>query len=81
MISITKQTEDLTMKKVTKTEYAVEINNDKGFVKQIDVFASYEEAEEFVDNYKEPLNENEYLNIIFIDYDENGDEINFGTVC
>lgn len=63
------------------TEYAVEVNNDKGFVKQIDVFTTYEEAEAFADNYKEPLDDGEYLNIIFIDYDENGNEVEFGTVC
>lgn len=66
---------------VAYTEYAVEVNNDKGFVRQIDVFSTYEEAEEFADNYKEPLNDGEYLNIIFIDYNENDDEIGFGTVC
>lgn len=66
---------------VAYTEYAVEINNDKGFVRQIDVFNTYEEAEEFADNYKEPLNDEEYLNIIFIDYNKSGDEIDFGTVC
>lgn len=68
-------------KAVFSTEYAVEVNNDKGFVRQIDVFNTYEEAEEFADNYKEPLNDGEYLNIIFIDYDENDNEIDFGTVC
>lgn len=68
-------------KRCNYTEYAVEINNDKGFVRQIDVFTSYEKAEEFANNYKEPLNEEEYINIIFIDYDENDNEIGFGTVC
>ncbi len=63
------------------TEYAVEVNNEKGFVRQIDVFNTYEEAEEFAHNYNEPLLEDEYLNIIFIDYDEYGNEIDFGTVC
>ena len=66
---------------VAYTEYAVEINNNKGFVRQIDVFSIYEEAEYFVENYKEPLNDGEYLSIIFIDYDENDNEIDFGTVC
>lgn len=68
-------------KAIFSTEYAVEVNNDKGFVRQIDVFNTYEEAEEFTDNYKEPLNDEEYLNIIYIDYDCYGDEIGFGTVC
>ena len=67
--------------KLVHTEYAVEMNNDKGFVKQIDVFDTYEKAKEFAKNYKEPLQDDEYLNIIFIDYDENDDEIGFGTVC
>ena len=68
-------------KEVEYTEYAVEVNNEKGFVRQIEVFASYEQAENFADSYKEPLDDDEYLNIIFIDYDKNGDEIRFGTVC
>lgn len=63
------------------TEYAVEVNNEKGFVRQIDIFKSYEQAENFANNYKEPLNNDEYLNIIFIDYDRNDNEIGFGTVC
>ena len=65
---------------MNKTEYAVELNNEKGFVRQIDVFDTYEQAVEFQENYDEPLNNGEYLNIIFIDYDENGDEIGFGSV-
>lgn len=68
-------------KECAYTEYAVEVNNDKGFVRQIDVFSSYEEAEVFAENYdEEQLNDDECLNIIFIDYDENGDEIDFGSV-
>ena len=63
------------------TEYAVEINGEIGFVRQIDVFDTYEEAKEFVDNYTGVLLDDEYLNIIFIDYDEDGDEIALGTVC
>ena len=66
---------------VAYTEYAVEVNNTKGFVRQLDVFKTYEEAEEFANNYDTPLAWDEYLNIIFIDYDENDDEIGFGTVC
>ena len=69
------------IKECAYTEYAVEVNNDKGFVRQVDVFNSYEEAENFANNYKEPLNNDEYLNIIFIDYDKNDNEIGFGTVC
>ena len=72
-------------RKPFKTEYAVELmrehNNGNKFIRQVDVFDTYEEACEFADNYKEPLADDEYLNIIFIDYNENGDEIEFGTVC
>lgn len=70
-------------KQVASTEYAVEVNNDKGFIRQIDVFENYDEAEEFIETNKNriQLADDEYLNIIFIDYDKNGDEINFGTVC
>lgn len=62
------------------TEYFVEVNNESGFVKQLEVFQTYEEAVKFIDDYNEPLNKNEYLNIIFVDYNENGDEIAFGSV-
>lgn len=68
-------------KNVTRTEYAVEINNEKGFVRQIEVFQSYKEAEDFIKTTDEELSEDEYFNIIFIDYNENDDEIDFGTVC
>ena len=71
--------------KISYTEYAVEVmketDNTTKFIRQIDIFNTYEEAEEFTDNYKEPLDKDEYLNIIFIDYNESGDEIAFGTVC
>lgn len=67
--------------KCAYTEYAVEVNNNKGFVRQIDVFQSYEKAKLFTEQYDEPLDDDQYLNIIFIDYDENDNEINFGTVC
>ena len=63
-----------------KTEYAVEINNERGFVRQIDVFNTYDKACDFANNYDGDLLEDEYLNIIFIDYDENGDEIGFSSV-
>ena len=68
-------------KECTYTEYAVEINNDNGFVRQLEVFNSYEKAEEFANNCEEPLRDDEYFNIIFIDYNEDGDEVGFGTVC
>jgi hypothetical protein len=69
------------VKECAYTEYAVELNNDKGFVRQIDVFDSYEAAEVFVNTYNEEINDEEYLNIIFIDYDKYDNEIGFGTVC
>ena len=68
------------MKGYPKTEYAVEVNNPKGFVRQIELFDTYEEADEFASNYDGQLLNDEYLNIIFIDYDEDGDEIGFGSV-
>lgn len=67
-------------KKVYKEEFAVEVNNDNGFVKQIDVFDTLEEANKFVKEYNEPLEEDEFLNIICIEYDENEDEIGFYSV-
>lgn len=66
---------------ICRTEYAVEVNNSKDiFVRQIDVFQTYEEALEFANNYDEELLDGEYLNIIYIDYDENEDEVGFGSV-
>ena len=56
------------------TDYFVDVNNENGFVRQL------EEAVKFTADYNEPLNKNEYLNIIFVDYNENGDEIAFGSV-
>lgn len=68
-------------KEVYKEEFAVEVNNENGFVKQIDVFQTLEEADEFMKEYNEPLEEDEFLNIICIEYDENEDEIGFYSVC
>lgn len=68
-------------KECAYTEYAVEVNNDEGFVRRLNEFSSYEEAEDFAEHCNEPLKDGEYLNIIFIDYDEHGDEIGFGSVC
>lgn len=72
-------------KECSYTEYAVEINRMingiSKFIQQIDVFNTYEAAEEFANNYSGPLDDDEYLNIIFIDYNKYGDEIEFGTVC
>lgn len=68
-------------KKVYKEEFAVEVNNDNGFVRQIDVFSTLEEADKFMKKYNEPLEEDEFLNIICIEYNENEDEIGFYSVC
>lgn len=65
-------------KGIMRTEFAVELNDKYGFVEQIDIFDSYEEAENFTVNYREPLANGEYLNIIFIDYDEFDNEIGMG---
>ena len=62
------------------TEYAVEVNNEKGFVRQIDVFQTIEEAQEFTKHGDIKLEDGEYINIIWIEYDENGDEIGFGSM-
>ena len=67
-------------KKCAYTEYAVGINNENGFVKQVDVLETYEEADFFAKHLDIPLKQDEYLNIIFIDYDEFGNEICFGSV-
>lgn len=67
-------------KEVYKEEFAVEINNDNGFVRQIDVFDTLEEADEFIKEYNKPLEEDEFLNIICIEYNENEDEIGFYSV-
>lgn len=62
------------------TEYAVEVNNEKGFVRQIDVFQTIEEAQECARSGDIKLEDGEYINIIWIEYDENGDEISFGSM-
>ena len=62
------------------TDYFVDVNNENGFVRQLEVFQTYEEAVKFTADYNEPLSKNEYLNIIFVDYNENGNEIAFGSV-
>lgn len=66
---------------VAYTEYAVEVNNSNGFVRQVDVFNTYEKAYDYANHCTETLEDDEYFNIIFIDYDEYDDEIAFGTVC
>lgn len=60
---------------LSDTEYAVEIHNNNGFVRQIDVFNDYEEALNYCKNYNNPLLDKEYLIVVVVDYDENGNEI------
>ncbi len=67
-------------KEVYKEEFAVEVNNN-GFVRQIDVFETLEKADRFMKECNEPLEEDEFLNIICIEYNENEDEIGFYSVC
>ena len=63
------------------TEYAVEVHDEKGFNRPLDVFDSYEKAEAFCDSYdKSELADDEWLSIVFIDYNKDGDEICCGTV-
>lgn len=59
-------------------EYAVEVNDENGFVRQLDVFNTYKEAEDFIKDCDETLLEGEYFNIIYIAYDEDGEEIDAG---
>lgn len=61
--------------KVYRTEYTVDINDNNGFVKQLDVFNTYEEAINFKEKCSYPLRGNEYLSIICVDYDEDDNEI------
>lgn len=68
------------IREVYSEEFAVEINNDNGFVRQIEVFNTLEKANKFVKEYNEPLEEDEYLNIICIEYNKNDDEIGFYSV-
>lgn len=66
---------------ICETEYAVEVNNANDiFLRQLDVFDTYEEAEKFIEKCNEPLLNGEYFNIIYIDYDEYGNEVGYGSV-
>lgn len=63
------------------TEYAVEVHDEKGFNRPLDVFGSYEKAQVFCDSYdKSELADDEWLSIVFIDYNKDGNEICCGTV-
>lgn len=57
-----------------KDEYTVEIYDDKDkWIKQVDVFHTYKEAEEYIN--KNPLNSSDRYSIWCIEYDENENEI------
>ena len=61
-----------------RCEYAVEVYNkySDGFVEQIDVFCTLEEAECFIENNDVDIDEDsEYFGILKITYDENECEI------
>lgn len=58
-----------------RTEYAVEVyDKEDRFDRQLDVFNTYEEANNFKGNCNEELYDGEYLGIIEINYDEDGNE-------
>lgn len=66
---------------ICETNYAVEVNNaNDTFLRQVAEFETFEEAETFQEKCNLPLRNGEYLNIIYIDYDENGDEVGYGSV-
>lgn len=57
-----------------KEEYTVEIYKNESWIEQVDIFSTYEEAEEFTKNY--PLKDENYSYSIWcIEYDENENEI------
>lgn len=60
-----------------KTEYAVEIYNKyHNFVEQIDVFDTYEEAEQYIKTADIDIDrDSEYFEITEIEYDDNENEI------
>lgn len=63
------------MGEVFSVEYAVEVNDSNGFVRQLDVFQTYEDAIMFQKECDEPLDDGEYLRTLAIKYDEDGNEI------
>lgn len=60
-------------KSVGRKEYAVEVWKDYYFIRQVDIFATLEEAKKFIQGV--PVEDGESLNIIIIKYDENDNEI------
>lgn len=72
-------------KEVYRREYAVEIrkkldNESTKFLEQVDVFYSVEDAETCKKEYNEPLSNNEFIDIICIEYDANDNEIGFYSI-
>lgn len=67
-------------REVAYTEYAVEVNDEKGFEYQVDIFPTIEAAINCAKSSDINLKDGQYINIIWIDYDENGDEIAFGSM-
>ena len=65
---------------MARTEYSVEIRDSGNgkFIRQIDVFDTYEKANS--GNKDIILNGNEYLDIFFIKYDADGDETDYGRM-
>lgn len=56
-------------------KYSLEIkkSNDGSFIRQVDIFNTYEEAEKYIDTF--PLNNEMYYSIWCIEYDNRGEEI------
>lgn len=66
---------------VCYSEFAVEVKNESGFVRQLDIFPSCEAAAAFQAVCGEPLLPGEYLDITCIDYDQFGNEISAYSVA
>lgn len=60
------------------TEYAVELYDNKGFVRQIEICYEFDTADKQAKKHVKKLNDNEYIRITEITYDEYGNEISFG---
>lgn len=66
-----------------RTEYAVEVYNKHhdNFKEQIDVFETYEEAQKYIEETDIDIDKkSEYLGILEIEYDDDGDEIGANRV-
>lgn len=66
---------------VYHTDYIVEIYNGINFIHQLDVFETMEEAEYYMNLYKESemLLDGEYLNLTIVNYDNEWNEIELHT--